>query len=104
MSQILSTVQMRQIRADREELERYRLTGLTPEGVVQLMYHYKDLQQQMMDPAPLPMDLRAEDIDELYPPKPRAMDALTARPGVTANARSTRSTAFIWTNRPGCAG
>ena len=36
MSQILSTVQMRQIRADREELERYRLTGLTPEGVVQL--------------------------------------------------------------------
>ena len=44
MSQILSTAQMRQIRADREELERYRLTGLTPEGVVQLMYHYKDLQ------------------------------------------------------------
>lgn len=70
MSQILSTVQMRQICADREELERYRLTGLTPEGVVQLMYHYKDLQQQMMDPAPLPMDLRAEDIDELYPQSP----------------------------------
>ena len=70
MSQILSTVQMRQIRADREELERYRLTGLTPEGVVQLVYHYKDLQQQMMDPAPLPMDLRAEDIDELYPQNP----------------------------------
>jgi hypothetical protein len=70
MSQILSTAQMRQIRADREELERYRLTGLTPEGVVQLMYHYKDLQQQMMDPAPLPMDLRAEDIDELYPQSP----------------------------------
>ena len=70
MSQILSTVQMRQIRADREELERYRLTGLTPEGVVQLMYHYKDLQQQMMDPAPLPMDLRAEGIDELYPQSP----------------------------------
>ena len=66
MPQILSTAQMRQIRADREELERYRLTGLTPEGVVQLMYHYKDLQQRMMDPAPLPMDLRAEDIDELY--------------------------------------
>ena len=67
MPQILSTTQMRQIRADREELERYRLTGLTPEGVVQLIYHYKDLQQRMMDPAPLPMDLRAEDIDELYP-------------------------------------
>lgn len=54
MSQILSTAQMRQIRADREELERYRLTGLTPEGVVQLIYHYKDLQQRMIDPAPLP--------------------------------------------------
>ena len=70
MPQILSTTQIRQIRADREELERYRLTGLTPEGVVQLMYHYKDLQQRMMDPAPLPMDLRAEDIDELYPQSP----------------------------------
>lgn len=66
MPQILSTAQMRQIRADCEELERYRLTGLTPEGVVQLMYHYKDLQQRMIDPAPLPMDPRAEDIDELY--------------------------------------
>lgn len=70
MPQILSTIQIRQIRADREELERYRLTGLTPEGVVQLIYHYKDLQQRMMDPAPLPIDLRAEDIDELYPQSP----------------------------------
>lgn len=52
MSRILSSAQCRQLDADLEELQAYRETGFTPAAINRLVFS---------EPAPLPMDLNADD-------------------------------------------